>query len=226
MFIKSCGDDLDHLVDVTCSYVAFCRDMIIPCKRVKVYPNNKPWVTKSVKSSIQENKLVFKQGVPSDLHIATKELKIEIQKAKQTYKSELENKMAANNLGSAWASLKTITGLQNIQNSSLVTLEGFNSDADFANALNCFYNRFDISDFSNEIQELSDKLKDNQHFDIDQNDVEKAFLSMRVNKSCGPDNICGRLLKACAKELSPVFTYILISLYRYSVYLRCGKMLW
>ena len=56
MFKQSCGDYLDKLVDVTCSYAAFCRDMIIPCKPVKIYPNNKPWVTKSVKSSIQKKK--------------------------------------------------------------------------------------------------------------------------------------------------------------------------
>ncbi len=38
MFIEACGDDLDELADVTCSYAAFCRDMIIPCKRVKNLP--------------------------------------------------------------------------------------------------------------------------------------------------------------------------------------------
>lgn len=41
MFRESCDDDLDELTDVTCSYVSFCRDMIIPSKTVKIYPNNK-----------------------------------------------------------------------------------------------------------------------------------------------------------------------------------------
>ena len=82
MFKQSCGDDLDKPVDVTCSCAAFCRDMIISCKQVQKYPKKKtPWVTKSVKSSIQKKKLVFKQGVASDLHRATKELKIEMLKA-------------------------------------------------------------------------------------------------------------------------------------------------
>lgn len=62
VFRESCGDDLDELADVTCSYVTFCRDMIIPHKRVRVYPNNKPWVTKSVKSKIENKRRVFKQG--------------------------------------------------------------------------------------------------------------------------------------------------------------------
>ncbi len=101
MFKESCGDDLDELTDVICSYAAFCRDMIIPCKQVRIYPNNKPWVNKSVKACIQKKRHAFKQGIASDLHVATKELKIEIRKAKQTYKSKLEENLAVNNLGSA-----------------------------------------------------------------------------------------------------------------------------
>lgn len=45
--------------------------------------------------------------------------------------------------------------------------------------------------FSKEIQDLRFKLEDSQHFCIDQGEVERAFLSVRVNKSYGPDNICG-----------------------------------
>ncbi len=99
---------MDSLVEVTCAYVAFCRVMIIPTERVKIYPNNKPWVTSSVKSCLQRKKLAFNQGTASDLHSATKELKTEILKARQNYKSKLESKMAANNLGQAWATMKTL----------------------------------------------------------------------------------------------------------------------
>ncbi len=113
--------------------------------------------------------------------------------------------MASNSLGSAWASMKTITGLQSTRESTSVTLNGFSSETDFANALNCFYDCFDMFDFSKEIQELKLELCDNQHFSIKHEDVEKAFYCTKVNKSHGPDNICGRLLKTCAKELSPVF---------------------
>ena len=59
-------------------------------------------------------------------------MKTDILKAKQNYKSELENKMAANDLGSAWSSTQTIAGLRNPKNSSHVTLDGFNSDTEFA----------------------------------------------------------------------------------------------
>ena len=61
---------------------------------------------------------------------------------------------------------------------------------------------------SNTTQELEDMLVDTQHFKIEQKEVEKAFLKIKVNKSHGPDKICGRLLKSCAVQLSHVFNYI------------------
>ncbi len=75
-------------------------------------------------------------------------------------------------------------------------------------AFNCFYCCFDTFDFCNEIEELSHKLKDDLHFSIPLKDAEKAFSSVKVNKTHGPDNICGRLLKSCPKEPSPVFHQI------------------
>lgn len=64
--------------------------------------NNKPWVTKSVQSTIQRKKLAFQQGVASERHAATKDLKIEIFKAKQDYKSVI----ILAQLGLAWKKLQ------------------------------------------------------------------------------------------------------------------------
>lgn len=139
MFKKSCGDDLNEWTDVTCSYIAFCRDMIVPYKQVKIYPNNKPWITKTVKDSLQKKQSCFKGGDIAEQQIAKKDLKIGILKAKRDYKYKLENQMATNNLGSAWDSMKTIAGLQNLKSSSPVTLDGFSSDTELASALIQFY---------------------------------------------------------------------------------------
>ena len=121
MFIEAFGQDLDQLVNVKFSYVAFCRDMSIPCKRVNMYSNNKPWVTESVKACIQAKKRAFKHGTESELYTATKDLKIEILRAKN--KTILDNNMAANNLGPAWSSMKSIAGINNSKNISSVTIQ-------------------------------------------------------------------------------------------------------
>ena len=97
--------------------------------------------------------------------------------------------MASNNLGSVWSSMRTIVGHQNPKSSSRISLNGFNSDIELSNAFNVFYNRFDTVDFSNTTQELEDLLVDTQHFKIEQKEVEKAFLKIKVNKSHGPDKI-------------------------------------
>lgn len=206
MFKQSCGD-LDELADVVCSYTTFCRDMIVATKTVKVYPNNRPWVNNSIRSCLYKKRLALCTGTAADLHLATKELKAEIGKAKQKYKSDLENKLANNNLGSVWSSMKSIVGLQSTKGTRNVSVTGFDSDADLANALNVFYNRFDTSDFNSKNQELHKKLLDTGHFTLKQEEVEKAFRCIKLKKSSGPD-ICSRLLKSCSKELSPIFRYL------------------
>ena len=69
--------------DVCCSYAVFFKDMIIPSKTVKMYPNNKPWVTSAVKGGLVKKRLAFQQGSLADQHVASRELKTEISKAKK-----------------------------------------------------------------------------------------------------------------------------------------------
>lgn len=84
--------------------------------------------------------------------------------------------MAVNKLGSAWASMKTIAGLQSTERNH-VLLDGFNTQ--LANALNCFYCRFDSFDFSTEAQEWKHKLKDDLHLNIELQDVKKAIRDVQ-----------------------------------------------
>ena len=43
------SDDVCELFDVGSEYIMFCEDCVIPRKTVKIYANNKPWVTKKIK---------------------------------------------------------------------------------------------------------------------------------------------------------------------------------
>lgn len=76
--------------------------------------------------------------------------------------------------------MKTIAGLHNPESGTQVTLNEFTSDFDLANALNCFYCRFDAFDFSNKTHEQSDKLEYNQHFTTGLQDVKRAFRSVKA----------------------------------------------
>lgn len=48
------ADDIDEKVNVVCSYVCHCEDIIIPPMHVKVFPNNKPWLFNSVRDTLHK----------------------------------------------------------------------------------------------------------------------------------------------------------------------------
>jgi len=41
-------------------YINFCVELNISTKEIRVYPNNKPYVTKGIKEMINVRKVVFK----------------------------------------------------------------------------------------------------------------------------------------------------------------------
>ena len=47
------ASSLDEATDAITRYVKFCVDTIIPCKTFKMFPNNKPWVTKELRDLLK-----------------------------------------------------------------------------------------------------------------------------------------------------------------------------
>lgn len=80
---------------------------------------------------------------------------------------------------------------------------------DFAEELNYFYCRFQQSSHSTErkalMDELSIKSLSAAAVVIQREDVEKAFKRVNSSKAPGPDNISGRLLNTCYRQLSGIF---------------------
>ncbi|KAK3568591.1 hypothetical protein QTP86_009402 [Hemibagrus guttatus] len=60
-------------------------------------------------------------------------------------------------------------------------------------------------------------------FIILEHDVRKAFRRVNSRKAAGPDSITGRVLKACAHQLAPVFTEIFNLSLEQSMILTCFK---
>lgn len=56
-FKDSCTD-LNELTDTVVNYITFCEGMIIPRKTITLYPNNKPWVSKSLNNSLMKKSLL------------------------------------------------------------------------------------------------------------------------------------------------------------------------
>lgn len=217
-FVES-SQDINELTDVTSSWLGYCVDTVIPEKVVKVYPNNKPWVTKNLQALLNRKKRAFKLDNLSELNGLQREIKCEIKRAKLAYKQKVEDKLSSNSLGSAWDSVKTMVGL-NDKTKKRVSLEGFHSDQALAEELNKFYSRFDVHDFSKEIADLKQSLSEpsapTPSFSVQS--VENTFKHCKARTSPGPDNITSRMLINCAEQLAPIFAYIFnMSLYQQRV---------
>ena len=53
--------NIDHATYVITSYICFCEFNIVSKKSIKIFPNNKPWVTKRLKNTLNDKKLLFSQ---------------------------------------------------------------------------------------------------------------------------------------------------------------------
>ena len=73
MFVDS-ASDIHELTDTVSAYIEFCDDAIIPTKKVKCYPNNKPWINKDIKQLINRKNSIYKTGNREELKLIQKEI--------------------------------------------------------------------------------------------------------------------------------------------------------
>ena len=59
--LVDCEDSIDTIVTTVNDYIKFCIDSVMPLLRKKVYPNNKPWVSRKLKPLL-EKRNVFAAG--------------------------------------------------------------------------------------------------------------------------------------------------------------------
>jgi hypothetical protein len=52
MFIYDSQGDVNKLVDLVTSYISFCKEVHLVNKQIKLYPNNKPWITPQLRKVI------------------------------------------------------------------------------------------------------------------------------------------------------------------------------
>ena len=194
MFKESCND-IDELTDVICSWTSYCENIVIPVKSVKLYPNSKPWVSKSLKGLLHKKGKAFREGNLIEMHNIEKEIKREIRAGKMRYKDKIENQLRMNNLGSAWSSMKTIVGLKE-EGRTNIQLSGYNSDQQLAEEFNEFYTRFDVHDFKEQHSELRKGLVTSkvQNISFDEQSVIMCFKGCKPKKSPGPDKVAVCLL--------------------------------
>ena len=83
--------------------------MIISKKTVKVYPNEKLWVSKCLKKT-NEKKIAFQSKDPSERKHVQSKLRKEIREAKKQYKEDREFQFQTGSIRDTCKGLKTLAG--------------------------------------------------------------------------------------------------------------------
>ena len=124
-------------------------------------------------------------------------------KTKKKFRHKVEDSFASNNSRQLWSSLQTMTGY-NPNKKSLVA----DDPRKLAHDLNCFYARFDSTDFSAEraatLAEVN--MMEQREEVLTEEEVSRCFRLVSQRSACGPDEITGAVLKHCHDSLAPVFT--------------------
>ena len=207
LFKNSCKT-VDEITETVSDYVKFCEELCIHKKSISIFPNNKPWVSKSVKNTINKRNISFNIGDMDTYKELQKQVRKEIKLAKQQYKDRVENLFSTGSARPAWEGVKSLLGTQ--PHKSNISLNVM-SDHDLANELNIYSDRFNVHDFSNELSAFmsATPVPDSTvTVHVDQERVQRVFQRVKERKSPGPDGIGGRVLRNCAEQLAGIFSFI------------------
>ena len=97
------NDSIDVWTETITKYIQFCSDQCVEEKTCKIYSNNKPWITKSLKYMINKKKIAHMSGDAIAENDINKQLKREIKKGKSEYKTGMERKLQSANASEACA---------------------------------------------------------------------------------------------------------------------------
>lgn len=214
MFRES-SDSIDEFTDVVTCFISELASNIISTVTVKIYPNQKPWVDRSIREALNARTTAYNECLLSGNMAPYKstcyELRKAVKLAKKRYREKVELNLSNNDSRSVWQGLKMITDYKRPP----LTMA---ADSTLVNELNAFYARFEVSDdertHSNAhvFNSASDAIDVHTGVcplpSVSMHDVRRVLKQVNGRKAAGPDGIPGRLLKSCADQLAPVFTTI------------------
>ena len=220
-------DNTDHINDYTETVLDFVGTLvedIVPSTTIRVFPNQKPWVDKSVREALNARTSAYNAGLVTgsmDEHKAARyNLRRTVTAAKGRYRDKVELQFEQADSRGMWQGLRTMTDYKG-------TPPMLNTDVSLANELNTFYARFEAVNNNNSPQtsamESGATADGDSVFRLTEHEVRRSFKKVNIRKAAGPDGIPGRVLKVCADQLAPVFTDIFNLSLEQSVIPTCLK---
>ena len=196
--------DINELTDTISEYIKFCESVCVETKNVKIFPNNKPWITKELKIHLNEKQTLIKSGDKEALKEKQAVLNSEITKSKDAYKDKIKNAFQSQNSRQAWDGLRKASGFH--QDKPTLNIPNQNT---FVEELNEFYCRFDAVDYSDQHKDIKSRLSNYEtSIVITESVVKTAFKKLNCRKASGPDCVSARVLRFCADELTPIYCHL------------------
>ncbi len=212
---EAAATDLDELTDTVTSYISFCEDMCVPTRTYLTFNNDKPWFSTKLKQLRQAKEDAYGSGDKALYKQAKYTLNREIRVAKKNYSGKLKKQLSSIDPTSVWKGLNAITSYKTPSPSTEASQQ-------LAEDLNEFYCRFEKQKPGLTPHTHSDRLTTQPStpspslpptvsqpvLKICEDDVSKVFRRQKVRKAKGPDGVSPACLKACAVQLSSIFTLI------------------
>uniref|UniRef100_A0A669EHA4 Reverse transcriptase domain-containing protein n=1 Tax=Oreochromis niloticus TaxID=8128 RepID=A0A669EHA4_ORENI len=197
--------DLETFTGSVLDYIKFCTANVTVDKSIRVFPNQKPWMTSEVRSLLKARDAAFRSGDRALYRAARADLKRGIKKAKSDHKRNIESHLSSNNTREVWQ------GMQDIINHRGSTAKTENSSVQLAEEINSFFARFETpqqqhSSASALLPSSSSPGSCAAPLTVTEHDVRRVLLAVNPRKAAGPDGVPGKVLRACAHQLTLIFT--------------------
>ncbi len=193
-------ESLDDYTIAVLDYINFCVDSVTTWRQIRVFPNQKPWMTHKVRLLIKAKDAASRSGDSSRYSTARAALRKGIKYAKLDYKRRIETHFeTSTNSRQVWEGIRAITDYKG------TTTPPLHSCDTLAEELNDFYAHFDRD---NKDPVLAPFPSTGTAPVLSTHEVKLCFKKIDPRKAAGPDGVMGRVLKDCAPELAEVFTDI------------------
>lgn len=200
--------DVDEFTEVVTCFLGKLLEDTIPMVTVKVFPNQKPWVDKTIRAALNARTAAYNEGLTtgdmSPYKAAAYKLRKAVKAAKRRHRDKVEGQLRDRDTRRMWQGLRTMTDYTGRVNTAAV------ADSSLVEELNTFFARFEAAG-ANASLEASAGVHtgaEDRPLSLSEHDVRRALRRVNSRKAAGPDGIPGRLLKSCADQLAPVFTTI------------------
>ncbi|XP_060763541.1 uncharacterized protein fbrsl1 isoform X7 [Neoarius graeffei] len=207
--------NIQEYSDTVTAYISKCTDDVTDIKTITVRANQKPWLTGEVYRLLKSWNAAFRAGDEAGLRSARANLSRGIRLAKKQYSSRIAHHFTdSRDTRSLWQGIQTITDYK-------PQPQTCDKDITLLNSLNNFFGLFEAN--NSMPAQKTPPLPDDQVLSLSPASVRRSRSRINTRKAVGPDNIPGRVLKDCAKELTEVLTDIFNTSLSQAVVPTCFK---